>query len=264
MLKRCQTGRKPHCFVNGCSTSRICARTLVMVQGVGPGRCGGRVLGPGTWRAVLRQKRRQHGRCTSRPDLSPPLRLVLLLPGTVPLSMEWLLMECCWACVCAVAFSNIRRFGKGLAYFPALSISHGEHSTLNFGATPFQYPVEGFRPLQDPPRPAVVAQVTGTPLCSGTSRQLVCPVASVSSAEAQEPFRGNSGMACQVLVGRPGLPQLAPPHHTRRSTCSASCTGCRRAGRRLRRRAACRCSRTRNTAVSSRTRLCCWPAKWWA
>lgn len=59
----------------------------------------------------------------------------------------------------AVAFNSVRRFGKGLAYFPALSLSHGEHCTLNFGATPFQHPVEGFRPLQDPPAPSISAKV---------------------------------------------------------------------------------------------------------
>jgi Kip1 ubiquitination-promoting complex protein 1 len=59
----------------------------------------------------------------------------------------------------AVAFNNVRRHRKGLAYFPALSLSHGEHCTLNFGNTPFQYPIEGFKPLQDPPPPSLGAQV---------------------------------------------------------------------------------------------------------
>lgn len=58
-----------------------------------------------------------------------------------------------------MAFNNVRRFGNGLAYFPALSLSHGEHCTLNFGSTPFQYPIDGFRPLQDPPPPSATAQV---------------------------------------------------------------------------------------------------------
>ena len=64
----------------------------------------------------------------------------------------------CWNAA-AVAFNNVRRHRKGLAYFPALSLSHGEHCTLNFGNTPFQYPIEGFRPLQDPPPPSLGAQV---------------------------------------------------------------------------------------------------------
>ena len=49
------------------------------------------------------------------------------------------------------AFSQVRRYQKGIAYFPALSLSHGERCRLNFGGRPFQYPVAGFVPLQRPP-----------------------------------------------------------------------------------------------------------------
>ncbi|CAL8088738.1 unnamed protein product [Orchesella dallaii] len=45
------------------------------------------------------------------------------------------------------AFSNIRR-GPGVAYFPAASLAYGENIVSNFGATPLQYLVEGFSPLQ--------------------------------------------------------------------------------------------------------------------
>eukprot|EP00794_Sanderia_malayensis_P005876 gene5877-6566_t len=48
------------------------------------------------------------------------------------------------------AFSDIRR-GKGYAYFPAISLSFAEVVQLNFGGTPYRYPVEGYSPLQDPP-----------------------------------------------------------------------------------------------------------------
>eukprot|EP00111_Clytia_hemisphaerica_P002840 TCONS_00008011-protein len=48
------------------------------------------------------------------------------------------------------AFKDIKR-GSGHAYFPAVSLSYGEVIQMNFGATPFRYPVEGFRPLQDKP-----------------------------------------------------------------------------------------------------------------
>eukprot|EP00899_Mesostigma_viride_P000846 jgi/Mesvir1/10762/Mv13829-RA.2 len=50
-----------------------------------------------------------------------------------------------------VAFSNIRRKEKGLAYFPAISLSHGESCTINFGARPLAHPLPGFLPLQPPP-----------------------------------------------------------------------------------------------------------------
>ena len=48
----------------------------------------------------------------------------------------------------AVAFSNVRNLQPGTAFFPALSISHGERSELNFGSQPFRYPVEGYQPIQ--------------------------------------------------------------------------------------------------------------------
>lgn len=46
-----------------------------------------------------------------------------------------------------VAFNNIRQ-GPGIAYFPAASLAYGENIVVNFGATPFQYLVEGYSPLQ--------------------------------------------------------------------------------------------------------------------
>ena len=49
------------------------------------------------------------------------------------------------------AFERVERAFPGMAYSPALSLSRGERSTLNFGGTPFLYPVEGFAPLQEAP-----------------------------------------------------------------------------------------------------------------
>ncbi|CAC5401067.1 unnamed protein product [Mytilus coruscus] len=48
------------------------------------------------------------------------------------------------------AFTNIN-LGPGYAYFPAVSLAASENLRANFGATPLRYPVEGYRPLQDPP-----------------------------------------------------------------------------------------------------------------
>ncbi|XP_046839611.1 E3 ubiquitin-protein ligase RNF123-like [Xenia sp. Carnegie-2017] len=50
-----------------------------------------------------------------------------------------------------VAYSDVPR-GAGIAYFPAVSLSYCECCQLNFGATPFIFPVDGFKPLQDPPK----------------------------------------------------------------------------------------------------------------
>lgn len=51
-----------------------------------------------------------------------------------------------------VAFHGIRKMGPGLGYYPAISLSQGERCGLNFGGRPFKYPVEGFLPLQAPPK----------------------------------------------------------------------------------------------------------------
>ncbi|XP_074646477.1 E3 ubiquitin-protein ligase RNF123-like isoform X2 [Tubulanus polymorphus] len=57
------------------------------------------------------------------------------------------------------AFTTLRS-GSGLAYFPAVSLSIGENLRVNFGATPLRYPIEGYRPLQQPPTADLVkAQV---------------------------------------------------------------------------------------------------------
>ncbi|XP_040263377.1 E3 ubiquitin-protein ligase RNF123 [Bufo bufo] len=48
------------------------------------------------------------------------------------------------------AFSDLSR-GAGMAYFPAISLSFKESVAFNFGSRPLRYPVDGYRPLQDPP-----------------------------------------------------------------------------------------------------------------
>ncbi|KAL6749415.1 concanavalin A-like lectin/glucanase domain-containing protein, partial [Haematococcus lacustris] len=49
------------------------------------------------------------------------------------------------------AFREVRTLQPHLAYFPAASLSYCERCLLNFGATPFQYPVPGYLPLQQGP-----------------------------------------------------------------------------------------------------------------
>lgn len=55
-----------------------------------------------------------------------------------------------------VAFDTVR-MGPTYAYFPAVSLSLSENLRANFGATPLHYPLEGYRPLQDPPTMDLVA-----------------------------------------------------------------------------------------------------------
>ncbi|KAI7841821.1 hypothetical protein COHA_004350 [Chlorella ohadii] len=58
-----------------------------------------------------------------------------------------------------VAFTNVRRGMPGMAYFAGVSLSYSERCELNFGARPFQHPVEGYQPLHlDPSAPAGTAE----------------------------------------------------------------------------------------------------------
>jgi hypothetical protein len=59
-----------------------------------------------------------------------------------------------------VAFSDVKLWETHLVYFPAVSLSQGEACLVNFGARPFMFPVEGFRPLQRPPPAYLCAQAT--------------------------------------------------------------------------------------------------------
>ncbi|XP_072328127.1 E3 ubiquitin-protein ligase RNF123 isoform X1 [Scyliorhinus torazame] len=54
-----------------------------------------------------------------------------------------------------VAFEDIR-LGPGIAYFPAISLSFKESVAFNFGSRPIRYPMEGYRPMQDPPEADLV------------------------------------------------------------------------------------------------------------
>ncbi|XP_043933716.1 E3 ubiquitin-protein ligase RNF123 isoform X2 [Protopterus annectens] len=53
------------------------------------------------------------------------------------------------------AFDNIKT-GPGVAYFPAISLSFKESVAFNFGSRPLRYPVDGYRPLQDPPKSEIL------------------------------------------------------------------------------------------------------------
>jgi len=49
------------------------------------------------------------------------------------------------------AFQGIRTHVPGLAYFPAISLSFSERCEVNFGLYPFEYPIEGYKPLDITP-----------------------------------------------------------------------------------------------------------------
>ena len=51
-----------------------------------------------------------------------------------------------------VAFDGVRNLDPNFGYFPAISLSQGERCDLNFGSRTFKYPIEGFLPIQAPPK----------------------------------------------------------------------------------------------------------------
>jgi Kip1 ubiquitination-promoting complex protein 1 len=51
-----------------------------------------------------------------------------------------------------VAFAGIHNIEPKKGYYPAISLSEGERCHLNFGSHPFRYPVDGFDPIESPPR----------------------------------------------------------------------------------------------------------------
>jgi Kip1 ubiquitination-promoting complex protein 1 len=51
-----------------------------------------------------------------------------------------------------IAFAGIHNIEPKKGYYPAISLSEGERCHLNFGSHPFRYPVDGFDPIESPPR----------------------------------------------------------------------------------------------------------------
>ena len=53
-----------------------------------------------------------------------------------------------------VAFENIP-CGRGIAYFPAISLSQNERVKINFGSTPFRHPTVKYLPLDEKPQSSI-------------------------------------------------------------------------------------------------------------
>ena len=50
-----------------------------------------------------------------------------------------------------IAFDNVP-CGKGIAYFPAISLSQNERVKINFGSTPFRHPTLNYLPIDEKPQ----------------------------------------------------------------------------------------------------------------
>ncbi len=50
-----------------------------------------------------------------------------------------------------IAFDNIP-CGRGIAYFPAISLSQNERIKINFGSTPFRHPTMNYLPIDEKPQ----------------------------------------------------------------------------------------------------------------
>lgn len=68
-----------------------------------------------------------------------------------------------------IAFENIP-CGKGIAYFPAISLSQNERVKINFGATPFRHPTVNYLPIDEKPHVAIEQ----TDLLLNIFEQLIC------------------------------------------------------------------------------------------
>eukprot|EP01134_Creolimax_fragrantissima_P002469 CFRG2469T1 len=87
-----------------------------------------------------------------------------------------------------VAFSGIRHHERGLAFFPALSMSHLERCEINFGHNPFRYPVAGYIALQ-----IQTASVSAVKRTSASSRS-----ATRNSEGNGEPGWGEAWGGCEI------------------------------------------------------------------
>jgi hypothetical protein len=50
-----------------------------------------------------------------------------------------------------IAFDNVP-CGRGIAYFPAISLSQNERVKINFGSTPFRHPTLNYLPIDEKPQ----------------------------------------------------------------------------------------------------------------
>jgi Kip1 ubiquitination-promoting complex protein 1 len=50
-----------------------------------------------------------------------------------------------------IAFDNVP-CGRGIAYFPAISLSQNERVKINFGSTPFRHPSLNYLPIDEKPQ----------------------------------------------------------------------------------------------------------------
>lgn len=103
-------------------------------------------------------------------------------------------------------FAGIKRLTPGAAYFPAVSLSHGEACELNFGAKPFTYPVAEFLPLQPPPR----VRAKRTVLIPPTQKPLVESPDSHSPVTTPQTEGGTSGPIAVPAPKQP-LNAVSPP-----------------------------------------------------
>eukprot|EP00026_Physarum_polycephalum_P000167 Phypoly_transcript_00167.p1 GENE.Phypoly_transcript_00167~~Phypoly_transcript_00167.p1 ORF type:complete len:1267 (-),score=142.60 Phypoly_transcript_00167:838-4638(-) len=85
-------------------------------------------------------------------------------------------------CTMGVAFTRVK---KGIGYFPAISLSYGERCYFNFGRRPFEYPIETYSPLQEPPLIFFWPRASPTSKYPATTSPPTHSVCSVSPAGAK-------------------------------------------------------------------------------
>ena len=115
-----------------------------------------------------------------------------------------------------IAFRNIRTASfcdksrsSLLAYFPALSLSHGERCELNFGSRPFQHPVEDYKPLQMPPPEVLLHRARFLTSCLG---RLVCEIDVPHSKKVSKRLSKDDACVAAGLVLETLAPLLSDPY----------------------------------------------------
>lgn len=117
-----------------------------------------------------------------------------------------------------IAFRNVRTAKSSLnstdndnmlAYFPALSLSHGERCDLNFGSRPFRYPVDDFKPLTLPP---TVNTLRSARFLSGCLGRLACEVDTSQSSKGNFKLQKDDAYVASGLIMESLGPLLSNPY----------------------------------------------------
>lgn len=102
-----------------------------------------------------------------------------------------------------IAFENIP-CGRGIAYFPAISLSQNERVRINFGAAPFRHPTLNHLPLDEKPQRSIeqaqfLLNIFEQILRLGKSQRFGIPTKTTNTLKVTS-FDHSSSSSCLSLV----------------------------------------------------------------